>query len=693
MNQNDPSCTTRRRRLKCASQLRPTQFSAENREVCSASRTLLGYNSTMLRTAASTILLLCSAASAQIVAPNRNAPAPNINLPQQNNAGVTEADGDRLYAERKFILALQAYAAVLSRKESPGVCVKLGDTFNQISADDVSNLYKARDSWDRAVKLDRNFVPARRRLLDLWLEMADLSPGTRGQYLVRARDEAEAILRVDPNDPRALFALQLIVAELYIAGSSADSARVEEAIAALQQLQTAQPDNADIPFTIARAQSRLAIDAAKLGDTAGAEQLAKDAVAVMEAAVAKNRSPALLWRQAQILANIAARGATMNEADASRDARARSLAQVALLATTAFDLAKPDDIEYVGMAQFAAAMHQRAGNVDSAEQVYKKALEKRPSEPVMILQLVDLIRSDPSRQDEVIKLTEAAAAPPKLQPGLRGMLAKESQQRAAVGLVDLRLEKYYAAKEKNEAAAEAMIPAIETDLNKLFQQQGASPNLMRLRGKLQLFRGNVDAAIETLNRGLARVTDSNDRLRYDIMYLLGRAYQRQNKAAEAEKMYAQIIDRIDFAPARIELARLLIGREAYPAARPHIEALAKTNGDNPEVIQMQMVMLQWEGRGDSDALDALLDKMPEDDAAMKVQKVRVAIAARRAAIALRVILPLYEQYRDDSRLVQLVAAAYEVDGKKAEALTALKEYDARRPNIDAVKKMIARLEK
>lgn len=692
MNQFDPFCTTHGRSLNCASQLRLTRISPENREVCSASRTLLGYNLTMLRTA-STILLLCSAASAQIVAPNRNAPAPNINLPRQNNSGLSAADGDRLYAEGKYAAALQAYSAAMGRGESSEICLKLGDTFNQLTAEDVPNLYKARDMWDRASKLDKNSLPARRRLLDLWLEMADLSPGTRGQYLVRARDEAEAMLRIDPNEPRALFAQQLIVAELYIAGSSADTARVEEAIAALQKLEAAQPDNADIPFTIARAQCRLAIDAAKLGDTAAAARLSREAMAVMEAAVAKTKSPAMLWRQAQILANIATRGAMMGEADATRDAQARGIAQVAMLATAAFEAAKADDPEFVPMAQFAAAMHQRAGNVDSAEQLYKKALDQRPNEPVMILQLIELIRADASRQDEVIKLYSAAAAPPSLRPGLRGMLAKESQQRAAIGLLDLRLEKYFAAKEAGDANAEALIPAIEAELVKLQNQQGMTPNLLRLRGKMNLFRGNLDAAIETLNRALTRVTDSNDRLRYEIMYLLGRAYQRQDKKSEAEKMYAQIVDRIDFAPARIELARLLIGREAYPEARPHIESLAKTNGDNPEVIQMQMVMLEWEGRGDSAALDALLDKMPEDDAAMKVQKVRVAIAARRAPIALRVILPLYEQYRDDSRLVQLVAAAYDIDGKRAEALAALKEYDARRPNIDAVKKMITRLEK
>jgi tetratricopeptide (TPR) repeat protein len=438
----------------------------------------------------------------------------------------------------------------------------------------------------------------------------------------------------------------------------------------------------------------LAVDAAKLGDSTAADRLSKEALAAMDAALQRQpNSPGLLWRRAQILANIVSRGAVNGETEATRDARIRSIAQVAALATAALNAAPDDDLELVPMAQFAAAMHQRAGNVDAAEQMYKSVLKRRPSEPVVILQLVDQIRGDSSRQDEVIKLYESAAAPPAPRPGLRGMLAKESQQRAVVGLLDLRLEKFFVLKGNGDPTADAMIPPIEAELNRLAQTQGSSPNLMRIRGKMQLFRGNTEQAIELLNRALVRVTDASDRLRYDIMYLLGRAHQKRNNSAEAEKMYAQIVDRIDFVPARIELARLLIARAAYPEARPHIEMLSKSAGDNADVIQMQMVMLEWEGRGDAAAMDALLQRMPEDDATAKVQKVRVALAARRAKIALAVILPLYEQYKDDSRLVLLVSTAHEVDANQAEALAVLKEYDARRPNIDAVKKAIARLEK
>ncbi|MCS7034208.1 MAG: tetratricopeptide repeat protein [Phycisphaerae bacterium] len=629
----------------------------------------------------------------QIVAPSGQGPSPN--LPQISPHAVgDEAQADAHFAAGRYSQAADEYAALLRREpDNPALLLKYGDALNQIASMEMQNLSRARHAWERAVEKDPSLVEGHRRLMNLWIELADLSPSTRGVYLNKARDSAEAILRHDPLDRRARFVQQLVPIELYIAGSAADPQRVVDAIDALQALAPTDPENPDIPFTIARGQARLALDAMKLLQREETQRLATAAVATMDDALKQRpRNPGLLWRKAQVLHTLIALGASEEDDASTRDSRLQQHARINELATAAFNLASRDDPELVPMAQYAAAMQHRVGFTDAAETIYRKVLETHPEENTVKLQLVEILRQDPSRSEEMIELLEQVARPPKPRAGLAGMIALETQHRAQIALVDARLESYLIARESGDPGAAAMLPAIEEDLERLRKRQGDTPNMLRLRGKMQLFKGEYSTAAETLNRALLRATEPSDRLRYEIMYLLARTFQKQGRGEDAEKLYTEIVDRLDYPPARKELARLLLERKSYPEARPHIESLRKTSGADPEVLKLQVTMLEWESRGDPAAMRDLLERMPEDAIDSRLHKARLALMAGHPTITRRLVEPLYQQYHDDARLAVLLANATEAGGDIPGALAVLQEYVGRHPNVPAVKKVIARLE-
>src|SRR6185295_10015967 len=84
--------------------------------------------------------------------------------------------------------------------------------------------------------------------------------------------------------------------------------KIDDAISELRKLQTEDPNNSDIPFAIARAQAQQGFDAFRRNDRDTAKQLLDESVKTMDEALAAHpEDPALMYRKAQLLANIGPR--------------------------------------------------------------------------------------------------------------------------------------------------------------------------------------------------------------------------------------------------------------------------------------------------------------------------------------------------------------------------------------------------
>jgi hypothetical protein len=168
---------------------------------------------------------------------------------------------------------------------------------------------------------------------------------------------------------------------------------------------------------------------------------------------------------------------------------------------------------------------------------------------------------------------------------------RSHETRANLLSADLEVDLYReAAEHGRDADATRLLQSIEATLANLPDSERQRPPSLRVEAKLQLFKKETARAIETLERALTIATDPTDRTRYEIMYLLAGAHQLDHNNSAAEKLYDQIIEYVDYPPARIELVRLLLARRAFDDAERHLVVLRQADPENDEVKKLDQAM-------------------------------------------------------------------------------------------------------
>src|SRR5262245_21969265 len=214
------------------------------------------------------------------------------------------AVADALMAEGKYQDAGNHYVGAAMGLKDPTLWTKAGDVFYQITYDDRENIDRARQFWSQATSIDAGYVPALTRLLNDTLEVLDLG-GQRPEFFDRAREFAEKIVQSEPDNKLAKATLPTLVIRGWLSGIETAPDKVDAAVKQLQELRTSDPQNADIPYYIARAQIRNAD--AKM-NTVGAptgEALYAEPLATIDAALkAQDENGDLHFRAAQVIGEI-----------------------------------------------------------------------------------------------------------------------------------------------------------------------------------------------------------------------------------------------------------------------------------------------------------------------------------------------------------------------------------------------------
>lgn len=605
-------------------------------------------------------------------------------------------EGDRAMKEERYQDAIDAYAKAIRLKDNdPMVWVKLGDAHNMLSADDINNLYKARGVWENAIQQDPRLMEAHQRLLNFWLDWGNAVAGaTRTTYLDRAADAARGILRVAPDDKKARRVIQEAVVESWLSGAAVDQQKVEDAITELRKLQTEDPTNPEIPFAIARAQAQQGFDAMRRNDRQQATILLDEAIKTMDDAIAANpESGVMLIRKAQLLSGIGPRIEQDKDDSRVKQKLTQLNEDIAGLAEKARTLIKPDDEEYVQTWVFCAMMQQRVGKMDEAEAILRQLVKDRPDEIVPRIQLAELLRTDAARWQEALDLlTSLPPTATKAKGGVTGQIARGAETRALLAATDIRLDLFMQARQKNDTkTADELMKQVEDALTKVAAKDPDNANLLRVRGKKELFNNEMVASVQTLRRALTIATDPNDRTKYEVMYLLARAFQVTQQTGEAEKLYREMVDRVDYAPARIELARLLLFKKATDEAAGHIAQLKQQRPKDPEVLRLELALADLQNKQDPEAAAKRLADLPEGTEREKLEKARIALAVNKPDEVLRLIQPLYEGNRDKPEFAMALASALQQRKEVDKAVQLLTDFSGRHPENLQVKGMLTNM--
>ncbi len=118
-------------------------------------------------------------------------------------------------------------------------------------AKEFGDAARALNLYDKAIAARAGLLSAHRGRVELRLELARLHPTT--EALVNLRKDAEALLELQPQDPRALLAKSVALDGL----RHEDPKHAEESLEAVEQARKAAPKDPDIAETLARHYERL----------------------------------------------------------------------------------------------------------------------------------------------------------------------------------------------------------------------------------------------------------------------------------------------------------------------------------------------------------------------------------------------------------------------------------------------------
>jgi tetratricopeptide (TPR) repeat protein len=580
--------------------------------------------------------------------------------------------------EKNYAKAVTDFGTALSKNNSdPSLWIMIGDALDAQASLDPENYVKARQAWERALELDATNVDALRRLVTRVQQEVELMPRPAPAAFTYIREKARALAIADPSDSNAKAAGPIAGIQAALNGSQPDPRKLEDDMTALRQLMTQDPANADIPFYLARATLLSAADASRVGNKEQMEKSIAEVEAIFERALKSQPENAAMYFRAAQTANFIA----ILTQPAPRSEQ--SMETATKRAETAYQLVQKDPTSnlYLDVSGYYAKLLARRGDAKKSEEIYRKLIAERPNEIVVRLALSDLLVIN-NRREEAIKMLNDIPQQTAPLAGPRGALVRNQRTSVLLNMANLQLDSYLA--ESDEQKRKAIISGVEDTLAKVSTVMGAEfPAVLRVRGKMELYRGNVVPAIQTLSKAL-NLMDETDTGRYETIYLLARGYAQTQQTGEARRRLQQIVDRLpNYFEARLELAQLLVSENDFKNAKPHIDVLAKLRPENPAVVLLVLRTLDPEK--DTAQIDTQFAKLPETRRQDRIAKAQVGAYLHKDADATRLLQSvLKENPADVDASVALTRLQFST-GQKAQAVATLSAAIEKNPQNPALK--------
>jgi tetratricopeptide (TPR) repeat protein len=599
-------------------------------------------------------------------------------------------EGKALMEEGRYTDAapLLGRAVSLSQKD-PDLRVLFGNAMERVAATEAQpreSIQRARAHYLAAVEIDGRHLPALRALLASYRAQAKVQPSA--DVLQAAADIAEKVLAVEPNDREALLARDTAVLRSWQRGVTTDNAKVETAIATLDQLAAADVNDPEPLRLLMEAYARKAVDALR-ASRSEQERLA-DARVVLDAAIAAieraMKDPAAAK---PVVVAVAVRGYEMIDAiDTDTDRSKSHTARAAELLASAGARVTADDPGYADIRVLQALKLWQANDRAGAETILRETVEKAPHAFEPRVTLAKVIGADPTRRDDAIAVY---SQPFNAKPGADVFeigAAKDAQLRMLIEATTLRIDAMSAAtdpKVRDEQRAQ-----VEKALAN-FKDMDAVPAavLLPLQGKFELAQDKPIEAVKTLNDAMSAVNQAGGKTD-DVAFLLGRAYAATKQTGQAKSMFLQVVDHPNYGTvARQVLAQLYLEDNQTKEALEQLDALEKITPNADNLQRARFAAYLKEGRRD-EAL-AIYAKLPATTKTERLRKAQGALALNDRPAAIALLEDAAKAFPGDVEvainLAQLYQAAQLPDQAKATIAAALEK----NPDNGALKLLQARL--
>jgi tetratricopeptide (TPR) repeat protein len=623
--------------------------------------------------------------------------------------------------------------------------VMIGDAFNGLSSVDPDNLTAARGMWEQAVAIKADNTDAMQRLIQFWHDQLELQPRAKDRLLIaqQLQKNAGRILAVQPGSHFGREMNAEATIEILMAGIENDSVHQDMASAAeqtLNELATEDPKDSDLPFYAAHAYLWQAQQAAAVGDDQNRQRLIDAATQVMEHAEAQQPDNAEMhYRMGNILLQVSSgrTGGKSGSADVSPEVK-QTVIRAVQEVDQARQLVKPEDPRYVEISLYDArlvldrpsytpipppvtsvatgtALSPSSGDAPAisnsitpaaanrsrvlvAESIYRDVLSHLPNDPSTRLALAGLLGNMSGRRDEAIALLKQPLIDDHPQPGIKGTLLPLYQSQCNIRLLQFEIDAVEASHDPVQRAS--LLSTADELCDRVYGKSGDKPEVLGLKGRLQLVHGQVSEATQTLRRALELVDpqDNSQRLlRNELMFSLARADEAAQQTGDAKKLASEITapDQYPhFIPARLMLARLLVAEHDIAGAEPHIDYLESIVPQHPELrsIVARLRIATLDSANDADRIKQYYASLPEKTRQQRMEKASFAHMEKFDDDFLRLMNLVHTDSPGDAECAHILIAWYNQHQQPQLALQVLHESLAANPSDSTLLELQMQLE-
>ncbi len=554
--------------------------------------------------------------------------------------------------------------AIGAKPSDPDLRVRLGDVWVRQLSGDSDALRRAMGAWNSALEVDTHYLPALDRLITVYQQFAQNS--SRNQYFTELQRLLGKAVEVQPNNYEYQGMIYQATIEPWIMhGFPALPATIDQAIDGLTQLMAKDPAGSLYPFWIARAK----LFRATTESPANRQKLRDEALAVVDEASAKQpENASLYWRAAQI--HLLAGGLETQKQDAvTRQDEARKLIDQAR------KFSKPDDRDYDNIQILGAELALRSGDVEGALAIYDELIKARPDDQQVRLQYARMLNRDPQRRAQAIALLE--------QPIKQGNFDLQNalldlDKVTRVQLLEMKIAEL--ADLTDAAKKKAAIEDAQARLTDFTRQVGETALMLRLRGQLELAKGQPVQAIQTLEKSRAVAQQNGQATDYDLLFTLARCYIDQGQSGLAEPMLQEIVQvNPEHVFSRLLLCQLQLQRNDVVGAEQNLKVLEQLKVDPVRLQTLRLALAN--AKKDTAEVAREYESLPEETTADMMRKAQVALATSNRPEAIRLlekVVSIDPKLVNAPALVALYVAENQRDKAKAVIDSALQADPANR---------------
>jgi tetratricopeptide (TPR) repeat protein len=593
--------------------------------------------------------------------------------------------GDAALAKNDWQEAVNNFGTALQLDPTnKTVCVSLGDGWYHLTSADPQNIRKAITSWNRALQIDPQYVPALQRLLAMDRQLADLYPTNQDLY-GQIRDTARKLAQADPTDAHAKAYVDIATIQQALANGPVTDKDFQKSLAALQAMQQHDPANPDLVLNLARAYIMEGTKALKLGDSDADDNYDKQARSLVESALAiKPNDPALNLRAFQVYAELSG-AAHLTEV---REAAAAS-AGVAI--ANAYAHVEPNDPTYSDIAPLLAQWDIRHGKNADAEAVLRKYNSLFPDDLRSRILFATSLADNFGKRDEAIDLLSQPISDVG-EAGPKGEIHRAYKIAVLSTLTGLEIDKCDAT--TDAAERDKLLAKIQPQIDELMGISPEDPRTLRMKGAVEIMKGQRYEAIETLSKAkhlLEANTNPDSRTYFGVLYQLGGAYMSEGQSASAERSLEQAAQIAPtFVPVHQKLAVLYLQDHNFDLASQHIDAIAKINPNDPQLSRLRLALDQSNQQPEKAKEDYA--KLPESTHTDRLVKAQAAAALGNLQEVARLVQSALDQQPNDPQNSLALAGVLHRLNHDDQAVAVLQSQLKLSPNDDRVALLLKQMQ-